>query len=298
MINVFNIEKFATHDGPGIRTTVFLKGCSLHCPWCANPESWSKKPTLLYDQRKCVSCKACAASCTTQAITFDQKWQWDSAKCFECRQCTQNCLPHALSFAGETMSVDAVVNEVLKDKDYFDNSDGGITVSGGEPFLQADALAELLKECKCHDLHVAVETTGNVPLSDIKKALPYIDLFLYDVKHLNADTLYEVTGGRSEYIFTNLEWLAQRDPAKVIVRVPVIPGFNANQEMLCKIIDYAKKLKVREVNLLPYHSLGKNKWEQMNRDYVYKDLKIMEKCELSEYAEYGKRQNIKVKIGG
>ncbi len=298
MINVFNIEKFATHDGPGIRTTVFLKGCSLHCPWCANPESWSSKPTLLYDQRKCVSCKACVASCTQKAITFDQNWQWDSTQCLRCRACTQSCLTRALRFAGETMAVDDVVKEIMKDKEYFDNSNGGITVSGGEPFLQADALTELLKECKMQGLHTAVETTGNVPMSEIEKALPYIDLFLYDVKHLDVNKLLEVTGGRSEYIFNNLEMLAQRDPAKVIIRVPVIPGFNANHEVLCQIIDYAKKLNVPEVNLLPYHSLGKNKWEQMNRDYIYKDLKMMEKSELREYVQYGECQGVKVKLGG
>lgn len=298
MIDVFNIEKFATHDGPGIRTTVFLKGCSLHCPWCANPESWSRKPTLLYDRRKCVSCKVCAASCPSQAITFDEQWQWDGTKCLTCRKCTENCLPRALKFAGETMTIAAVMQEILKDKEYFDNSGGGVTVSGGEPFLQADALIELLKECKHHGLHVAVETTGNVPREEIAKALPYIDLFLYDVKHLDAKRLYEVTGGRGEYIYTNLKWLAQRDPSRIIVRVSVIPGFNNEPKLLREIIDYAQSLNIPEVNLLPYHSLGKNKWEQMNRDYVYKDLKMMEKSELSAYTEYGAKQQIKVKIGG
>lgn len=298
MIEVFNIEKFATHDGPGIRTTVFLKGCSLHCPWCANPESWSFKPTLLYDQRKCVSCKSCVAGCAQQAISFDEHWQWDAAKCLRCRECTLHCIPRALRFAGETMSIDEVVKEIMKDKEYFDNSGGGVTVSGGEPFLQADALTALLKECKREGLHTAVETTGNVPMSEMEKALPYIDLFLYDVKHPDAQKLHDVTGGRAEYIFPNLEMLAKRDPSKVIVRVPVIPGFNADRDTLCQIIDYAKKLNIPEVNLLPYHSLGKNKWDQMNQNYAYKDLKMMEKSELSEFVQYGKEQNIKVKLGG
>ena len=156
MINVFNIEKFATHDGPGIRTTIFLKGCNLHCPWCANPESWSLKPTLMYDLRKCIKCKKCVNACKQKAISFDKKFLYDRLKCIYCKKCSESCLTQALTFAGKELSINTIVDEVMKDKDYFDNSNGGITISGGEPFVQFEAMMKLIKALKKQNLHIAM----------------------------------------------------------------------------------------------------------------------------------------------
>lgn len=298
MINVFNIEKFATHDGPGIRTTVFLKGCSLHCPWCANPESWSLKPTLMYDKRKCVGCRRCVVTCPQKAIRFDDVFIHDNRKCIQCGACVKGCFSQAIKLAGENMSIEAIVSEALKDKDYFDNSGGGVTISGGEPFLQFEGMIELIKELKRNQLHVAVETTGNYKLDDLKQALPYIDLFLFDVKHIDHQKLHDVTGGHPEMIFRNLEYLAQECPEKVRIRVPVIPEFNYSEETLEGIIKYARELGIKEVHLLPYHSLGKNKWEQIHKDYYFKNLKMMDKSVLERYVQYGKDQDVFVKIGG
>ena len=183
MIRVSNIEKFATHDGPGIRTTVFLKGCPLHCPWCANPETWKMEPTLLHDERKCVQCKTCMYMCAQEAISFP--FQWDIDKCIYCKKCEDACLQDAISFVGKDMEIDEVIKEILKDKDYFDQSNGGVTISGGEPFMQFDAFLELVKQCKENGLHVAVETTGNYSLDKLEQALPYIDLFLMDLDTFN-----------------------------------------------------------------------------------------------------------------
>lgn len=177
MINVFNIEKFATHDGPGIRTTIFLKGCNLHCPWCANPESWSIKPTLMYDLRKCIKCKKCVNVCKQKAISFDKKFLYDRLKCIYCKKCSESCLTQALTFAGKELSINTIVDEVMKDKDYFDNSNGGITISGGEPFVQFIAMMKLIKELKKQDLHIAIETTGNYSLEYLKQALPILIYF-------------------------------------------------------------------------------------------------------------------------
>ena len=292
MINVFNIEKFATHDGPGIRTTIFLKGCNLHCPWCANPESWSIKPTLMYDLRKCIKCKKCVNVCKQKAISFDKKFLYDRLKCIYCKKCSESCLTQALTFAGKELSINTIVDEVMKDKDYFDNSNGGITISGGEPFVQFEAMIKLIKALKKQNLHIAIETTGNYPLEYLKQALPYLDLLLFDVKHSNHQKIKEVIGGNPKLIFNNLKFLASTCPEKVIIRIPVIPYFNNDEKTLQSIIDLAFKLNITNINLLPYHTLGKNKWEQINKQYYLENEKMIEKKTLKKYIQYGSNKGI------
>ncbi len=294
MIRISNIEKFATHDGPGIRTTVFLKGCFLHCPWCANPETWKSEPVLMHDAKKCVECKTCMHVCERGAISFP--FQWDMDKCIYCKKCENYCLQDAISFAGKDMEINEVIKEVLKDKDYFDQSNGGITISGGEPFMQLDAFLELIKQCKNNGLHVAVETTGNYCLDTLKEALPYIDLFLMDLKHLDAQKLKDITGGNLGLILNNFKYLAQHCPNKVIVRMPVIPRFNDD---ICEdVIRFCANLKLSEVNLLPFHTMGKSKWNQLNKEFMYDKDKMMDRNDLTPYIDVGKQLGVYVKIGG
>lgn len=294
MIRISNIEKFATHDGPGIRTTVFLKGCFLHCPWCANPETWKSEPVLMHDAKKCVECKTCMHVCERGAISFP--FQWDMDKCIYCKKCENYCLQDAISFAGKDMEINEVIKEVLKDKDYFDQSNGGITISGGEPFMQLDAFLELIKQCKNNGLHVAVETTGNYCLDTLKEALPYIDLFLMDLKHLDAQKLKDITGGNLDLILNNFKYLAQHCPNKVIVRMPVIPRFNDD---ICEdVIRFCANLKLSEVNLLPFHTMGKSKWNQLNKEFMYDKDKMMNRNDLTPYIDVGKQLGVYVKIGG
>lgn len=294
MIRISNIEKFATHDGPGIRTTVFLKGCFLHCPWCANPETRKSEPVLMHDAKKCVECKTCMHVCERGAISFP--FQWDMDKCIYCKKCENYCLQDAISFAGKDMEINEVVKEVLKDKDYFDQSNGGITISGGEPFMQLDAFLELIKQCKNNGLHVAVETTGNYCLDTLKEALPYIDLFLMDLKHLDAQKLKDITGGNLDLILNNFKYLAQHCPNKVIVRMPVIPRFNDD---ICEdVIRFCANLKLSEVNLLPFHTMGKSKWNQLNKEFMYDKDKMMDRNDLTPYIDVGKQLGVYVKIGG
>lgn len=294
MIRISNIEKFATHDGPGIRTTVFLKGCFLHCPWCANPETWKSEPVLMHDAKKCVECKTCMHVCERGAISFP--FQWDMDKCIYCKKCENYCLQDAISFAGKDMEINEVIKEVLKDKDYFDQSNGGITISGGEPFMQLDAFIELIKQCKNNGLHVAVETTGNYCLDTLKEALPYIDLFLMDLKHLDAQKLKDITGGNLDLILNNFKYLAQHCPNKVIVRMPVIPRFNDD---ICEdVIRFCANLKLSEVNLLPFHTMGKSKWNQLNKEFMYDKDKMMDRNDLTPYIDVGKQLGVYVKIGG
>ena len=294
MIRISNIEKFATHDGPGIRTTVFLKGCFLHCPWCANPETWKSEPVLMHDAKKCVECKTCMHVCEHGAISFP--FQWDMDKCIYCKKCENYCLQDAISFAGKDMEINEVIKEILKDKDYFDQSNGGITISGGEPFMQLDAFLELIKQCKNNGLHVAVETTGNYCLDTLKEALPYIDLFLMDLKHLDAQKLKDITGGNLDLILNNFKYLAQHCPNKVIVRMPVIPRFNDD---ICEdVIRFCANLKLSEVNLLPFHTMGKSKWDQLNKEFMYDKDKMMDRNDLTPYIDVGKQLGVYVKIGG
>lgn len=294
MIRISNIEKFATHDGPGIRTTVFLKGCFLHCPWCANPETWKIEPVLMHDDRKCVECKTCMHVCAQQAISFP--FQWDMDACVYCKKCEEYCLQDAISFAGKDMEIEDVVYEVLKDKEYYEQSNGGVTISGGEPFLQFDVFLELIKQCKNKGLHVAVETTGNYSLDTLKKALPYVDLFLMDLKHLDAQKLKDITGGNLELILNNFKYLAQHCPNKVIVRMPVIPRFN--DDICGDVIRLCANLKLSEVNLLPFHTMGKSKWNQLNKEFVYDQDKMMNRNDLTPYIDIGKQLGVYVKIGG
>lgn len=279
---VSNIERFATHDGPGIRTTLFLKGCSLHCPWCANPETWTTQPVLMHDASKCVMCHQCEKNCPTQAIAIQDQWTWDPSQCVHCQICIDTCIPQALSMNGKDMSIKEILDEVLKDQAYYEESHGGLTLSGGEPLYQWEAVCDLLKQAKEKKLHIAIETTGHYPLDHLKKVEPLIDLFLFDIKHLDPTKMKTYTGADLDVILANFEWLAKKRAKDIIVRVPVIPGFN--EDILERIIAYAKDHHVQALHLLPYHSMGKKKWHQLNKTYQYEDLDMMDESALSAYA--------------
>lgn len=296
MIKVSNIERFATHDGPGIRTTIFLKGCPLHCPWCANPETWTLDTILMHDEKKCVRCHCCQKVCEKKAIDFDPDFKINRNLCDGCQKCMDVCIPEAISFSGKEMTIDEILEEISKDDAYYKNSNGGITLSGGEPLFQFEEVFKLIQILKEKGYHIAIETTGMYNLNVLKKVEPYIDLFLHDIKHLNKEKLESITGASKEIIFNNLDYLSKTCKEKVIIRTPVIPGFN--EEIVKDIILYAKEKGFKEVNLLPYHSLGKNKWHNLKKDYMYENEKMMDKSHLSSYTELGKELNICVKIGG
>ena len=299
MIKVTNIERFATHDGPGIRTTVFFKGCPLFCPWCANPETQSLTPELLYTKARCVGCRTCEKVCPTKAITFDKdrNFHYDSKRCIHCRACEKSCLVDAVEFQGNDRELDDIMKEVMKDKDYYDNSNGGgITISGGEPFVQMEGLLSILMESKARGLNTAVETTGSYPLKRLQLAEPYIDHFLYDFKHLNDEVLKRVTGGNGALVKENLGYLIKKNADKVNVRMPVIPGFNYEPELLRETLRYLKHMGVKNVNLLPYHTLGKVKYEKMGLDYQMSQ-KMMQEEDLEEFHQYALELHMESRIG-
>ena len=295
---IFNIERFAIHDGPGIRTTVFFKGCPLRCPWCANPESQKKITQIKYQLNKCTACLRCVNSCSNGAIAFEgERIVISGEKCKRCGNCVSNCLNNALSLVGEEVDTDEIYAEILKDKDYYEASGGGVTLSGGEVMLQWKAAGELLKKIKAAGIHTAIETCGDVPIEAFQELEEYVDLFLFDIKHIDPEKVKNVTGGDLERILQNLSYLAKRKVSEVIIRVPVIPEFNYDAAIITQIFKSAQKLKIREVHLLPYHTLGIHKYGQLGMTYQMQEQGIP-KEELQPYVSMGERMGFNVCIGG
>ena len=253
---VFNIQRFSIHDGPGIRTTVFLKGCPLSCWWCHNPEGISTSAELMYSRYKCIGCKSCIASCPNHALTFNDKLHLQRELCTMSALCVKNCPTTALKIVGEWMSVEDVIRELQKDILYFDQSEGGVTFSGGEPLLQIEFLAELLPLLKLRGIHVAIDTSGYVARDDLERIFPYVDLFLYDLKVLDEHKHLLHTGVKNDIIKDNLRFLVE-SKQKVIIRIPLLPGVNDSIGDVHELIEFVTDLDPElEINLLPFHDVS------------------------------------------
>ncbi len=271
---IFDIQRFSLHDGPGIRTTVFLKGCPLRCKWCHNPESWSREPQLMFYKEKCVQCLECTGSCSKSVHVFKQgKHIPDYQKCDACGECIASCAYGALKLSGEEMDVDTVLKEVGADKSYYENSGGGLTVSGGEPMLQFSFSEALLGEAKKLGLHTCLETGGFAGKEQFARIAGNVDLFLYDMKHINDEAHKKYTGVSNQIILDNLDYLYHTG-SKIRLRCPIIPGINDTDEHIGGIASLARKYpKLTGVEILPYHDMGKGKWNQIGKVYELSDLK-------------------------
>jgi pyruvate formate lyase activating enzyme len=299
MLSIMEIERFAIHDGPGIRTIVFLQGCPLSCSWCSNPESQKMGTHLLYMENKCIGCGRCYKSCPNDSIDFtDGRPVFNRNKCIFCKNCAAICPQDAIKFIGEKISVAEIMEKVCRDKDYYYHSGGGVTISGGEPFVQCEGLIALLRRCKSEGLHTAIETSGQADTDKIKKALPLVDLFLFDIKHTDTHELKKETRADLELIWNNLRTITAFDAKKVIIRVPVLPGFNHKPDIIRKIYDLALELNIREVHLLPYHTLGKDKYKQLGMPYTFSCDRILTNNELIPLKEMGEKMNLIIKAGG
>lgn len=263
---VFEIEKFAIHDGPGIRTTVFLKGCPLHCLWCHNPESQEAQPEISFQPEKCIGCGKCVEECPAGAI-YDGIFA--RSKCIRCGKCTEQCYAGARELIGREMSVEEVLAEVLKDKLFYETSDGGITLSGGEPMFQFEFTLELLKLAKAAGLHTAMETCGFATMERYLEVAPYVDLFLFDIKETDPIRHQKYTSAAIEPIHRSLFTLDQAG-AKTVLRCPIIPGLNDREEHFHAIAVLANQLKnVQAINILPYHPLGAGKLKRLGKNETW-----------------------------
>lgn len=262
---VSNIKRFAVHDGGGIRTTVFLKGCSLKCVWCHNPEGISFKPQLAYYEHKCVHCGVCADVCPAGAHKMTENGHvFDREKCIGCGKCAEKCLGSALTFYGTEMTVEELLPLLLEDKVFYESSGGGVTISGGECLCQADFCEELLKALKAEGVHVAIDTCGFVSKSTMERIAPYADLFLYDIKAIDEDVHIKCTAHPNKQILENIKYLNSLGKA-IEVRIPYVPEFNDNQ--IDKIAEFLKPLEnVKAVTVLAYHNHAGSKYKALEME--------------------------------
>lgn len=295
---IFDIQRFSVHDGPGIRTTVFFKGCNLRCFWCHNPESISPEPEIQYLPFKCIGCGRCLTVCLPgcHQIDEDGRHVFDRSECTLCHDCVENCPSEALSLVGRDYTVQEVLDVVLRDQPFYKESGGGMTCSGGEPMLQSDFLRHLLAEAKAAGLHTAVDTAGNVPFQRLTDVMPYTDLFLYDVKCMDPVRHRQVTGVGNERILDNLVRLDQAG-AKIWVRIPIIPSVNDNLENILSTVDLLKGMKhLERVELLTYHRLGGGKYESLGKTYKALDIQPPTRETMKQLAQPFADAGLNVKI--
>lgn len=264
---VSNIQKFSLDDGPGIRTTVFFKGCNLSCAWCHNPECISRFPTLQFTADACIVCQHCQVLCPHGVHFFKGKEHLLQRRlCEACGACCQGCLSDALILNGKHYTHEQLLSVIMQDLDYYRETGGGVTCSGGEPMLQADFVAELLASCKEEDISTAVDTAGNVPFSEYEKVLPWTDVFLYDIKAFSPGIHKKYTGYENSRILTNIRLLKEHR-ATIYVRIPIIPGINDSIPEQTHIADFLNQIQPDKIELLPYHSYGTGKYSAFGMPY-------------------------------
>ena len=285
---VYNIQRMSTKDGPGLRTTVFLKGCPLHCPWCSNPESQSFKPQLMFFSNLCVGCGACERICPNGAVVkIGDVYNRDRSVCTDCGLCVESCPSKAREMSGKRMTVEEVMRVVDSDSLFYDNSGGGVTLSGGEVLAQAAFALDLMAACKRYGIHLALETSGFGKREDLLALADAADCLFYDVKHTDDDVHRELTGQGSGLILDNLDAVLDRAAGKLTVRLPLIPGLNDDEGHLENFARTIKALgRVQAVELLPYHRLGKNKYALLGRAYALESLGPMSKEDLARRAAF------------
>lgn len=295
---VCEIERYATHDGPGIRTVVFLKGCPLKCIWCANPETQRKENEIYYNLNKCIKCLRCVKNCKNGALTFENgKIVINKEKCNLCGLCIKMCPMSALNFVGKERDVNEVFKEVYKDLVFYKESGGGVTVSGGEVLVNKEFTKELLRECRENYINTAIETSGFGNFEALKEIANLCDLVMFDIKNTCDSEHKKLTGVSNKLILENLEKLSKIHN-NIIIRVPVIPSCNDSRENIKRVSYIANKNNIKEVHLLPYHSLGKEKYNQLQRDYELKSLNNLKESDVEYLKDIVENSGLKCVIGG
>ncbi len=294
---VFNIQRYSLHDGPGIRTIPFLKGCPLACKWCSNPESQKPQPEIMYQKSNCIHCGKCFEACRYGALSKENPYMVDRDRCVACGACAEVCPTNALVLKGKKMTVWEVIHELQKDENIYRRSDGGITLSGGESLSQPKFTRELLRACKERGWHTAIETTGMTTKEIIESVMPFVDLALTDIKIIDPSIHKKVTGVDNQIILENLIRISNL--TKTIVRIPVIPNVNDNIEAIREIAEFTKLMKnINEIHLLPYHNFGENKYNLLGRIYPLHGVKELPKDKINLLKQEIEKFDIACQIGG
>lgn len=299
---IFNVQKYNVYDGPGIRTLVFFKGCPLRCKWCSNPEGLEQKYQVMFKEDLCVNCGACASVCPVNIHTISQLGKHEinrDINCIGCRKCEEKCTQFALAITGEEKTVPELMEIIEEDRMFYLTSGGGVTLGGGEVTLQADFATELLKACKKSGINTAIETCGFAKPEAIFKMAEYVDLFLFDLKHMNSNRHYELTGVRNEQILSNLEELL-KGGYNVHIRMPLLKGINDSQEEIRDIVEFLIPYKdyknFKGIDLLPYHKLGVNKYVQLGKEYKIKGDPSLTNEDLNRIENWIKEYDFPVKV--
>ena len=295
---ITNIQKYSIHDGPGIRSTVFFKGCPLLCAWCHNPENQIFTTEVVWHKDKCIGCGSCIKACPEQALSAGSTGiQRDAERCVTCAKCAEVCPALAWEKIGNEYTVEEVVAELAKDAVFYEQSNGGVTLSGGEPLSHGEFAVELLKACKAKGWHTAVDTCGFVPQATFEQALPYTDLFLYDIKQLNDEQHRRYMQTPIGPIVDNLRWLAQNG-ANIWLRLPIIPGINDDEEEIQQVMALAKELGLHKVFLLPYHKMAASKYQRLGIAYRLPNLEDPTSEHMEELRSVFAREGFETHIGG
>ena len=284
---IFDIKRFAVHDGPGIRTTVFFKGCPLRCMWCHNPESMRIQRQIVFFENKCIGCSECFKRCPNGAVEATPEGRkYYKSKCTLCGTCVEYCYAEATVMQGKIATVDEVVDEVKKDIPFYENSNGGVTLSGGEPTMQPEFCIAVLEASKKANMHTALDTSGYTKTEALKEILKYVDLVLYDIKLMDPQEHKKYTGVSNEIIISNLMEIDSLE-IPIEIRIPTIPGINDTEDNLsevCKLVNRVKSIE--RIRLLPYHRLGEGKYSRLEMEYKLKELETPNKAKMEELVQF------------